>query len=49
MFDTRGLVKLGRLYGEELDIYSWWSILAAKLSGYGIIYLVEDVATDTKR
>ena len=36
MFDNRGLVKLGRFYGEDLAIYSRWIILAEKLAASGI-------------
>ena len=45
MLETRGLLKLGRLSGEDLDISSWWIILSVKRAVYGIIDLVSDTAT----
>ena len=42
-------MKLGRFSVEELSIFLWWSRLAEKLAVYGIIELVVDTATDTKR
>ena len=49
MFKSRGLVKLVILSGEDLDISSWWSSLAEKLSVSGRVYFMADIATDTKR
>ena len=49
MFDTRVLVKLRRFSGYELSLSSWWSSLAAKIYVYGIMDLVADMATDSKR
>ena len=49
MLEARGVVKLGRLSGEELALYSWWSSLAAKIAVSGRMNLVLDMATDTKR
>ena len=49
MLDTRAFLKLGRLYGEELDIYSWCVSLDAKHSVFERMYLVEVMATDVKR
>ena len=49
MFDTRGLVKLGRSSVEELALSSWWSSLAAKLTVSSRMELVSDTAADTKR
>ena len=49
MFETRGLAKLGRLSGEDLDLSSWWRSLAAKFSVSGRINLVTDMSTDAKR
>ena len=49
MFYTRVLVKLGRFYGEDLDIYSWWIRLAEKLTVYGRMDLVIDMATYANR
>ena len=46
MFDTRGLVKLGILSGEYLALYSWCSILSAKLSVSIRMDLVSDMTTD---
>ena len=45
----QGLVKLGILSGEDLSISSWWINLAEKLSVYGIMDLLSEMATDTKR
>ena len=49
MFDNRFLVKLGILYGEELALSSWWSILAEKLDFFIIMDLVSDMAIYVKR
>ena len=49
MLEARELMKLGRLSGEDLAISLWWSSLDAKLSVYGIMDLVADMDTDTKR
>ena len=49
MLDARGLVKLGRFYGEDLDLSSWWISLDEKLDIFVIMDLVEYMATDTKR
>ena len=49
ILEARGLVKLGRLSGEDLDLYSWWSSLAAKLAVSGRMDLVTDMDTDAKR
>ena len=46
MLDARGLVNLGRSSRDNLDIYSWWISLAAKLSVYERMDLVADTATD---
>ena len=48
VFETRGLVKLGRLYVEDLILSSWWSILAVKIAVSVIFYLVSDMDTDAK-
>ena len=48
MLEAKGLVKLGILYGEELDVYSWWCSLAAKLAVSVRMDLVADKATDKK-
>ena len=45
ILESRGLVKLGILSGEYLDLSSWWITLAAKLSASGRMYLVVDMAT----
>ena len=49
MLYARGLVKFGRLSGEDLDLYSLWSSLAAKIAVSGRINLVTDMSTDAKR
>ena len=49
MMKARGLVKLGRLSREDLDLSSWWIRLSAKIAIYGIMDSVADMATDTKR
>ena len=49
VFDTRGLVKLGVSYGEDLVLSSWWSSLASKISVSGRMDLVVYMATDAKR
>ena len=48
MLEARIFVKLGRLYGEDLDLSSWWRILVTKLAVSGIIDLVTDMATDAE-
>ena len=45
-FDTRGLVKLGKISGYDLALSSWWSSLAAKLTVSVRMDLVEDMNTD---
>ena len=47
--EARGLVKLGMIYGEELDIFSWQRSLASKLAVSERIDLVVDTATYAKR
>ena len=49
ILEYRGLVKLGRLSGEELYLSSWWRILDGKLAVSGRMELVTDMATDEKR
>ena len=49
MMEARRLEKLGLLSGEDLYLSSWWSILAAKLSVYGRMDLVADMAIYAKR
>ena len=49
MLEDRGLVKLGRFYGEDLDFSSWWRILTEKISVSGIMELLSDIATDAYR
>ena len=49
ILEARGLVKLGRLYEEDLDLSSWWSSLTAKFSFSGIMNLVADMTIDAKR
>ena len=49
LFDTKSLVKLGRLYGEDLPLSSCWRSLAAKLTVSLIMDLVADMATCVKR
>ena len=49
MFETRGLVKLGRLSGEDLYLYTWWTRLATKLGVYGIMNVVKNMSTDANR
>ena len=48
MLESRGLVKLGIFYGEDLAISSWWGSLAAKIAVSGVqwclIYLFVSVA-----
>ena len=46
--EDRGLVKLGKLSGEDLDIYFWCRILDVKLAISVIMDLVSDMATDVK-
>ena len=45
----RGLVKLGKLSGEELALSSWWIKLAEKIVFSVITYLVVDMDADAKR
>ena len=47
--EAMGLVKLGRLSGEDLALYSWWRSWSTKIDVYGIIDFVAYVATYTKR
>ena len=49
MFDTRGLVKLGRFSEDELDFSSCWISLATKLAVSGIMDLLEDMYKYEKR
>ena len=49
VFDTRGLVKLVILYGEDMSLSSWGISFDEKLSVSGIVELVEDMITDAKR
>ena len=49
MLELRGFMKLGRFSGEDLDIYSWWNILAAKFTVSVIMDLMADMATNVKR
>ena len=49
MLDTRGLLKLGRLSGEELSLSSLWGSLTEKLADSGRMDLSEVMATDAKR
>ena len=49
MFDTRGLVQLGRLSAEDLAFYSWCRILATKLAFSVIMYLVADMSAYAKK
>ena len=48
MMESRVLVKLGRLSGEDLDIYSWWGSLDEKLAVSERMNLVVDMATYAK-
>ena len=48
MLESRGLVKLGIFYGEDLAISSWWGSLAAKIAVSGIMDLVAEMATYAK-
>ena len=49
VLEIRGMVKLGRLSGEDLDISSWCISLSEKLFVYGSINLVEDMSAYSKR
>ena len=49
MLEFIELVNLGRFIGEDLDLSSWWSSLAGKLTVSGRMYLVADMATDANR
>ena len=46
MLEARGLVNLGRLYGEDLSLSSRWIRLDAKLAVSRGMDLVTDMATD---
>ena len=48
MFENRGLLKLGRLFREDLDISLWCSSFAEKLTVSGGMYLVADMYIDVK-
>ena len=49
MLEARGLVKLGRFYGDDLALSSCWNSLDAKLAVYGRMDLLADMATGAKR
>ena len=49
MFDTRGLVKLGMLSGEDLGFSSWCGSLDEKFDVYGRMDLVAYISTDAKK
>ena len=49
MLEARGLVKLGRLSGEDLALSSYCISLAAKLAVSGRIDLATYMATDANR
>ena len=49
VLDARGLVKLGRFYGEDLDLSSWWISLDEKLSLSERMDFVADMAIDEKK
>ena len=49
MLETRGLLKFGGLFGEDLYLSSCWSSLAARIDISGRIDLVAEMATDEKR
>ena len=48
MMEASGLMKLGRFSGEDLALSSCWISLAEKLTVYGRMYLVADMAKDVK-
>ena len=48
MSETRWFLKLGRLPGENLYLFSWWISLAAKLTVSGRMDLVTVMATYAK-
>ena len=43
--EDRGLVKLGKVSGEDLNLYLWWSRLAENFTFSGSMDLVTDMAT----
>ena len=49
MMEARGLVDLGRLSVDDLDLSSWWRILAAKLDVSVRIYVIADMAIDANK
>ena len=49
VFDTRGLVKLGRLSGDYLTLSSCWISLTKKLAIYERMDLVAEMVTYLKR
>ena len=49
ILEARGLVKLGRLFVDDLALSSWWISLSTKFDVSGIMDLVEDMATYAKR
>ena len=49
MLETRGLVNLGGLSGEDLALSSWWISLDGKLDVSGIMDLAKDISTDVNR
>ena len=46
MFESRGLLKLGILYGWDWTLSSLWSILASKLAVFGRLDSVSEISTD---
>ena len=49
MEPLRGLVKSGKLSGDDLNLSSWWRILAAKLDVSVRIYVIADMAIDANK
>ena len=49
MLEFRVLLKLVRFSGEDLDFSSWWSSLSEKITVFGIMELVKDMAIYSKR
>ena len=49
ILESKMLLKLGRLSGDDLALYSWWRSLVAKIAVSGLIELVTDMDTYVKR
>ena len=42
--EARVLVNFEGLSSEKITLFSWWSSLVAKISGYGVKYQMVDIS-----